>query len=408
MYLTQLSLTDFRNFTRLEIEVPRGMMLLVGGNAQGKTSLLEAVYYLSTFTSFHASHSRELIHFAAMREPLAVGRITADYQRGDKSHHLEVRIIKEVNGANISRVRREVLLDGVKCKFDQVIGHFNAVLFLPGMLSIMDGPPVERRRYLDLSISQTDARYAAALSTYNKALGQRNALLKLLGERGGDPDQLNYWDEQIVQTGAYIIQARIQAIREIEDRAALIHNELTRAAERLRLVYQPAYDPYSLPTRQMALALEAPIDRTGFEQDEIAQGFREALLSARKEEIARGMTTLGPHRDDLHFLGNGIDLGVYGSRGQIRTAVLALKIAEIAWMREKTGFWPVLLLDEVLAELDPQRREDLLEHLNDIEQTLLTTADLDLFDPQFVGAATTWYFKDGRLTTELLEGANSL
>ncbi|MBL7163268.1 MAG: DNA replication/repair protein RecF [Anaerolineales bacterium] len=399
MYLTHLSLTNFRNFSRLDIDVLRGTMLLVGDNAQGKTSLLEAIYYLSTFTSFHASHQRELINFIAAREPLAVGRITADYQRGDRTHRLEVRIIQEKNGVNNSRVRREVLLDGVKRKISEAIGHFNAVLFLPSMLSIIDGPPAERRQYLNLAISQTDAHYTAALSAYDKALGQRNALLKLLGERGGDPDQLTYWDEQIILAGAYIIKARIQTIREIEDLAALAHNELTRGAERLRLVYRPAYDPYSAPANQIALPLDAPIDRTGFSKEEIADGFQEALLTTRKEEIARGMTTIGPHRDEMHFLSNGIDLGTYGSRGQIRTTLLAIKIAEVAWMREKTGFWPVLLLDEVLAELDPHRREDLLKRLNGIEQALLTTTDLDLFNPKFVESAATWYFRDGRLTT---------
>jgi len=399
MFLTHLSLTNFRNFSRLDIGISSGTMLLVGDNAQGKTSLLEAIYYLSTFTSFHASHHRELINFIAARESLAVGRIIATYQRGDKSHRLEVRIIKEVNGTNNARIRREVLLDGAKRKINESIGHFNAVLFLPSMLSIIDGPPAERRQYINLAISQTNAHFTASLSAYIKALSQRNALLKLLGERGGDSDQLTYWDEQIAQTGAYIIESRIHALREIEDIAALVHSELTRGTERLRLIYRPSFDPHTEPTNQMALPLGAPIDRTGFDKDEIARGFQEALIANRKVEIARGMTTIGPHRDELHFLSNGIDLGTFGSRGQIRTTLLALKIAEVAWMREKTGFWPVLLLDEVLAELDPHRREDLLKRLNEIEQTLLTTTDLDLFNAEFVESATNWHFNDGRLTT---------
>ncbi len=372
-------------------------MLLVGDNAQGKTSLLEAIYYLSTFTSFHASQQRQLINFIAAREPLAVARIFADYQRGDRSHRLEVRIIKENNGVNNSRVRREVLLDGTKQKITETIGHFNAVLFLPSMLSIIAGAPAERRQYLNLAISQTNARYTAALSAYDKALSQRNALLKALAERGGDPEQLTYWDEQIVQTGAYIIERRTVALGEIEDLAALVHSELTRGTERLRLVYRPSYDPYPTPANQMTLPLDAPIDRTGFGKEEIASGFQDALVAARKEQIARGMTTIGPHRDEIHFLANGIDLGTFGSRGQIRTALLALKIAEVSWMRAKTGFWPVLLLDEVLAELDPQRRADLLNRLNELEQALLTTTDLDLFKAEFVEIATTWYFQEGRL-----------
>lgn len=401
MYLTQLSLTNFRNFTRLDVDIPAGVTILVGDNAQGKTSLLEAIYYLATFTSFHASQNRQMINFIARREPLVVGRITADYTRGDKSHRLEIRLIQENNGGhNNSRVRREVLLDGGKQKINQTIGHFNAVLFLPRMLSIIDGAPAERRQYIDLAISQIDPHYTASLSAYNKALGQRNALLKLLKERGGDTTQLAYWDEQIVQTGAYIVKARIHAIREMEDLAALGHHELTRGTERLRIIYRPAYDPYKQPSNQLALPLDAPIERSSFSKEDIARGFQAALNAAQNEEIGRGMTTIGPHRDELHFLANAIDLGTYGSRGQIRTALLALKIAEVNWMKEKTGYWPVLLLDEVLAELDPNRRNDLISRLQKIEQTLLTTTDLDLFNPDFVQDATTWYFKNGRLSAD--------
>ncbi|MEA3351013.1 MAG: DNA replication and repair protein RecF [Chloroflexota bacterium] len=399
MYLTHFSLTNFRNFTRLDIDVPSGTLLVVGDNAQGKTSLLEAIYFISAFTSYQASHNRELLNFIAAREQLTVGRIVADYRRGEKSHRLEVRIIQERSGNGNTRVRKEVLLNDVKGNISETIGHFNAVLFLPRMLSIIDGSPSERRHYLNLAISQTSSRYTAAFSAYNKAITQRNALLKMLAERGGDTGQLDYWDEKITQSGATIIRARIHAIREIEHLAALIHHELTRGKEVLRLIYRPAYDPYTPPKNQIELPLDAPIDRTGFSKEEIAAGFLQALIALRKEEIRRGVTTIGPHRDELHFLSNGIDLGTYGSRGQIRTTLLALKIAEVAWIKEKTGYWPLLLLDEVLAELDNQRRVDLLERLTEIEQALLTTTDLNLFTPDFVQAATTWQIRGGRLVS---------
>lgn len=401
MYLTHLALTNYRNFTRLDVNVPRGVLLIVGDNAQGKTSLLEAIYFLSTFTSFQASHNREMLNFIAGREPLAVGRIVADYRRGDSSHRLETRIIQETNGrGNAARVRKEVLLNDVQATISETIGHFNAVLFLPRMLSIIDGSPSERRRYLDLAISQIDPHYTAALSAYNKAISQRNALLKMLAEQGGDPGQLDYWDDQVARAGSKIIEARIDAIRELEHQAALVHHELTRGDEVLRLIYRPAYDPYKPPENQIALPLDAPIDRTHFTREEITEGFQNALIALRSEEIRRGVTTIGPHRDELHFLSNGIDLGTYGSRGQIRTTLLALKIAEVNWIKEKTGFWPVLLLDEVLAELDQQRRVDLLERLTEIEQVLLTTTDLDLFAPDFVRSATIWQIDAGRLITE--------
>jgi DNA replication and repair protein RecF len=404
MHLTHLSLTNFRNFARLDVEVPRGPLMLVGGNAQGKTSLLEAVYFLATFVSFHATHDRQLINFLAARESLAVGRIVADFVRPDEpalrssSHRLEVRLIQEANGMNgVPRLRKEVLLDGVKRKLSEAIGAFNAVLFLPHMLKVIEGAPEERRRYLNLAMSQVMPHYAFALTEYHQILTQRNALLKGLSERGGDMDQLAYWDEQLSTYGAQILHARIQAIKEIERLAARFHRELTRNQEVLRLVYQPAYDPLPQRPQQYTLPLDAPLDRSGLNLEKIRQGYREALAQAHSEEITRGVTTLGPHRDELRFLSNGIDLGTYGSRGQARTAVLSLKLAEVAWMKEKTGQWPVLLLDEVLAELDPDRRADLLQRLSQSEQAMLTTTDLDLFSPGFVETATLWHILGGRV-----------
>jgi DNA replication and repair protein RecF len=408
MHLTHLSLTNFRNFTRLDVDIPRGPLLLVGDNAQGKTSLLEAVYFLATFVSFHATSDRELINFLAGREPLAVARIVADFQRkhtgnslrvdNESAHRMEVRIIQERNGYNTTpRIRKEVLLDGIKQKASETIGIFNSVLFLPHMLRIVEGAPEDRRRYLNLAMAQVLPRYAPALSIYNRTLSQRNALLKQLNERGSDPQQLAYWDEQLATSGAQLIAARIQTIHELEHLAARIHSELTRGKEILRLDYQPAYDPLPKRPQQYALPLDAPVDRSNLPVDKIRGGFIECLTRLHKEEIARGVTTIGPHRDELRFLGNGIDLGTYGSRGQARTAVLALKLAEVVWMREKTGEWPVLLLDEVLAELDTERRADLLSRLAESEQTMLTTTDLDLFSDNFVSRATLWYIRAGRL-----------
>ncbi len=398
MFLTHLSLTNFRNFARLDLDVPLGAILLVGPNAQGKTSLLEAVYFLATFTSFQAEHDRQLINFVAAREPLAVARLVADFQRGERAHRLEVRIIQETNDNNgLPRVRKEVLLDGAKLRTSQALGQFTAVLFLPQMLRVIEGPPEERRRYLNLCLAQVMPGYPEALSDYAHALMQRNALLKQLNERGGDPDQLTYWDELLASSGAILIHARIHALQELESLALRIHHELTRGNEVLRLSYQPAYDPLTLPVGQYALPLDTPLNRTGFSLEQIRQGFLQRLREQRKEEIARGMTTIGPHRDEVRFLENRIDLGIYGSRGQIRTAMIALKLAEAHWIKEKTGYSPVLLFDEVLAELDATRRNDLLARLEISKQALLTTTDLDLFAPEFVQKTSLWRIERGQV-----------
>jgi len=397
MYLTHLSLTDFRIFSRLDQEVPQKALILVGDNAQGKTSLLEAIYYLSALDSFHAGHTRELINFTAQEKDLAVSRIVGEYVKGGRSHQLEVRIIKDTNTNGQAYLRKEVLLDGRSEKITSLIGHFNAVLFLPHMLGMITGSPGERRRYLDLTISQVDPLYNQHLSEYNKAITQRNALLKQLAERGGDPDQLAYWDEKVVQSGSYLVFARIQAIRELESQAALIHQELTRGEEVLRLQYLPAFDPLPHPPGQIELPLRSSVDRSGIPMEDIKVRFREQLLETRRQEIIRGVTTIGPHRDDLAFLSNSISLGTYGSRGQIRTTLLAMKMAEIRWFKDKTGHWPVLLLDEVLAELDDSRRGDLLERLTLTQQSFLTTTDDSLFTPEFKSASQIWRIKGGRL-----------
>ncbi|RLD00705.1 MAG: hypothetical protein DRI65_16225 [Chloroflexota bacterium] len=397
MFLTHLSLTDFRIFSRFDQAVPLNSLILVGDNAQGKTSLLEAVYYLSTLDSFQASNSLDLINFSALQNNLAVCRIVADFRKKDTDHHLEIRIIKDTNSNGNNSIRKEVLLDGSQQKINSVIGTFNAVLFLPHMLQIVTGSPQLRRHYLNLTLAQVDPAYTESLSEYNKALTQRNALLKQLNERSGDVDQLSYWDEKITQTGAYIIYARIQAILDLGYIAAPIHQDLTRGEEILRLNYLPSFDPAASPPGQIELPLENALDRSGVELKDIQDGYREKLLSSRSEDIYRGVTSRGPHRDEMRYLSNGIDLGNFGSRGQLRTAMLAIKLAEVNWLNEKNGDWPVLLLDEVLAELDDTRRQDLLDRLAKTEQSLLTTTDLNLFSDEFKKSATQWEIKNGGL-----------
>jgi DNA replication and repair protein RecF len=393
VHLKHLSLTNFRNFTRLDIDVPRRSVLLVGDNAQGKTSVLEAIYFLAALTSFQTNADRQMVNFLEARNTPAVSRIVGEYVRGNRTHKLEVRLILEPSGVNGQRLRKEILLDGVKKQTSDAIGKFNAVVFVPQMSQIIEGGPDERRRYLNLALAQAVPAYAGILSDYTKALEQRNALLKSLAERGGNADQLEVWDETLARFGAQIIQWRIAAVQELEKQAAQIHLELTRGDEVLRLAYEPSFDP--LP--KIALKLDAPVDRSSVELKDIQRGFLDRLRGLRSEEIVRGVTTIGPHRDELRFLANKIDLGDYGSRGQIRTALLSLKLAEVAWIKSRTTQWPVILLDEVMAELDLNRRADLLKYLGEAEQSLLTATDLHMFTPGFVEEAKVWRVKNGKV-----------
>ena len=395
MQLKHLSLTNFRSLTRLDIELPRRAALLVGSNAQGKTSVLEAIYFLAAFTSFQTHVDRQIVNFHEAKNPLAVTRLVADYQRGKMKHRLEARLILEPTGVNGQRLRKEILLDGVKRHANDVIGHYNAVIFVPQMSQIIEGGPDERRRYLNLALAQAVPSYARVLSEYNQALTQRNALLKALNERGGNSDQLQVWDEAVVKFGAQIILWRIQAVQEIERFASRVHHELTRGTEILRLAYEPAFDPLPKPNGQLGLKLDTAIDRSALELNEIQEGFLARLKQIRSEEIARGVTTIGPHRDDLRFIINKADVSDYGSRGQLRTTLLALKLAEVEWMKARTGEYPVILLDEVMAELDTSRRTDLLKYVSQDQQVLFTTTDLALFSQEFSEHAEIWDVKDG-------------
>ena len=186
--------------------------------------------------------------------PLAVGRLVAEYQRGASHHHLEVRLIQEMNGAG-TRFRKEILLDGVKRTAHEATGHFSAVIFLPQMTRIIDGSPDERRRYLNLALAQAVPGYAQALSDYTRALEQRNALLKQLAERGGDADQLLFWDAILADKGALLLHSRISAIQELERLAARIHARLTNNLEVLQIIYRPSFDPLPQPAGQFALPM---------------------------------------------------------------------------------------------------------------------------------------------------------
>ncbi len=384
MRLARLSLTDFRNFASLQIDVPPGPILLVGANAQGKTSLLEAIYYLVGGSSPHTTTDRQLLRLEAVSsQNLPVCRITAEVERGADLLQIEIRLILETIADGSQRTRKEILVNGQKRRAADLYGQFNAVLFLPQDVEIVEGSPGQRRRQLDATLSQADPDYAQLMSQYGKLLTQRNALLKRLQERRGQPAELDFWDERMAELAAQIVIRRAVSLAELQSLATPVHAELSRDAERLALTYQPSF-PESVA--------DPPPD-----PEVMAQHFTDELRQRRGEQIRRGVTTFGPHRDDLSFVVGGRDLQSYGSRGQNRTAILAYKLAEVEWIKRSRGEMPVLLMDEVLAELDPDRRADLQQLVLDASQALLTGADLAMFDADFQRRATVWQVSQGRV-----------
>jgi DNA replication and repair protein RecF len=389
MKLNHLALSNYRSYARLECEFPSGILILSGGNAQGKTSLIESVFYCAAFSSALSQHDSQLINFHSLDEPLAVARIKASYERDDTSYLLETRIIRDASLPG-APTRKEILLDGQKISVQKGIGKFPAVLFIPQMTAIIDGAPQERRRYLNIFLSQSVPGYAKSLTRYKRILTQRNALLKMIAERSSNNAQLPYWDELLVEQGAFQLLHRAQALTFLNERAASVHTRLTNNSELLSIHYQPALsadttaDDWEIFSASTLPDLEA-----------IKAMMRKNLQIAKPREIARGVTLIGPHRDEFRIAANGIDLNLYGSRGQVRTALLSLKFAETDWMERTMGTMPIILLDETLAELDEQRRSDLQSWLNQIPQGILTTTDLTHFHPDFIATHTVRTVENG-------------
>ncbi|MCS7283917.1 MAG: DNA replication and repair protein RecF [Anaerolineae bacterium] len=386
MYIRSLSLENFRNYVRLEISWPQGPILLVGGNAQGKTSLLEALHVLATGRSPLTAVDRQMINWAAEGQGLAYAHLRAEVVRRREVREIAVTmaLTRAVNGT--PRFQKSVRIDRQPRRLRDLANGLNVVLFLPQDVDLVGGDPAGRRDYLDTTLSQVDGAYAAALETYTETLRQRNALLRHLAEEGGDPAQLDPLDERLARSGVAVAQGRRRLVAALSRYVGPLHARLTGEREWLRLEYRPNFDPASPPALayQMNLRLEEPEGPPpGISNEDLVHAFLQRLRQRRREEIERGMTLTGPHRDELRFLVGSVDLGVFGSRGQQRTAVLALKLAQLAWMREVTGESPVLLLDEVLAELDEERRALLLARVEEVEQAVLTATDPEMFSRQF-------------------------
>lgn len=399
MHVTQLSLTNYRNYSRLVLDLPTGSILIQGNNAQGKTNLLEAINFLSTTRSVHARADQQLINWLTLKqEPLPFARVEATVKTERESFQIAITLLKEENS-----FRKDIRLNGSKKRALDIVGKLNTILFLPEDIELITGAPAIRRRYLDTTLCQINPEYCQALSQYNKILAQRNALLKELFKRNGKRDQLQFWDEQLARYGAMLMVERHNAILDLDSVARERQRALSGGRESLRLHYAPSFDLYQRPQPNYQLPLMAedlaPYATAAPPTREVRETFRAYLEHAREEEINRGVTLVGPQRDDMHFLVDGIDMTLYGSRGQQRTAALSTKLAEVSLMRQFTGETPVLLLDDVMSELDAQRRKHVLDVVAQVEQSLLTTTDWDDYTPEFRHTAKRLSVTMGQLDT---------
>jgi len=402
MHLRHLSLTNFRNYARLELDLPLGLTLVQGKNAQGKSNLLEAIVYLATSKSLRAGSESELVRWDVREEPLPFTRLAAEIQRNHEIERLDITLMPGKNG---NRFRKQVRINGVNKRAMDLVGLMRTVIFRPEDVDLVSGSPGQRRRYLDIALCQMRPGYCRALSAYQKILAQRNALLRNLAERGSHNagEQLRYWDEKLVESGSQVVTSRQWLIIELEKNAALLHLDLSGGVERLQLRYLPSFDPgktppaSSQPYRRPQLLREWGVAYPDLQQEQARASFLAHLHASRSRDLAAGMTLVGPHRDDLGFYLGERNLRAYGSRGQQRTAALASKLAEVQIMTQVSSEAPILLLDDVMSELDETRRAMLLEVIPTVKQAIVTTTDWQYFSPELLAAAHRLHVHQGQL-----------
>ena len=360
MYIQSLELKNYRNYDRLIIEFSSGTNILYGDNAQGKTNILEAVYLGATTKSHRGSKDKEIIRFGENESHIRI-----HLMKQDIGHQIDMHLKKSrTKGAAIDRIP-------IKRSSD-LLGFVPVIFFSPEDLSIIKNGPSERRKFLDIELSQLEKMYLHQLSSYNRVMAQRNNLLKQLAYQRELLDTLDSWDLPLVKYGSEVIRYRQKFIEDLNEIIREIHKNLTGKKEKIVLKYD-----YSV------------------NYDE----FLTVLQRKREIDLKYASTGAGPHRDDIEFLVNGIDIRKFGSQGQQRTAALSLKLAQIELVKRQTGETPILLLDDVLSELDSSRKNYLLDSIKDI-QTLITCTGLEEFINSHLQIDKMFQVKSGKIVRE--------
>jgi len=340
MRIVSVTLRDYRNYETCALHPCDGVTVLLGDNGQGKTNLLEAVYLTCTGRSHRTHADRELI-----RRGADYASVKIRTERRDGMHDVEV-LLSRTGKRTIRVAGQEIRRSG------ELLGHVTGVLFSPEDLRTVKDGPAERRRFVDMALSQLNPAYYYTMQRYNRALKQRNNLLREAVASPSLLKTLDAWDEQLASNGVELMRMRRAYVERLSEEAGRMHADIAEGREALSIAYRPSL---SGDTVEEAL---------------------EALFAAREQDTRRLTTTSGPHRDDVAVLIDGWDVRAYGSQGQQRTAALSMRLAELTVMRERMGEWPVLMLDDVMSELDPGRRRRLVERLEGI-QTLVTCTDME-------------------------------
>ena len=400
--VTKLSLTHFRNYASQGFEPEDGVTVLTGDNGQGKTNLLESLFILATGHSHRADTDREVIGWSAAREPIPYSRIAADVILGDGAER-KLELVMQLaprgqagespsvaertigpSGLRGGTLQKGYKVNGVRQRSASSVGDLAVVLAGPEEVDLFAGPPADRRRAIDSTALQTDAEYARELRRYERLVTQRNAALRDARERGNTQrtEDMRLWEQELIRAGALLLGHRMAMIKVLQKEMLAAHTEFTGRTGHLALEYRSTVD----------------IAGNGRASPDLQQSLADALEGAWGRDSATATTSVGPHRDDLRVVSGDVDLGVYGSRGQQRTAALALVIAQSAYIGQQLGDEPVILLDDPLSELDADRRERVLRHcLPPGRQVLITTADVELIPAVVRSHAAMYTVKNGRI-----------
>lgn len=360
MKIKSLKIKNFRSYDLLQLKFDSATNIFYGDNAQGKTNILESIYLCATTKSHRGTKDRDMIKFCEEES-----HIEAVVEKRGMSYQIDMHLKKNSpKGIAINKVPIR--------KASELFGIMHIVFFSPEDLNIIKNGPSERRRFIDLELSQLDKVYLSNLSNYNRIVNQRNHLLKDIRQQDHLIETLDIWDLQLIEYGTKIIEARKRFIEQVNEIISKIHNKLTGNKETIEIVYEPSIGSLSL---------------------------KQALKKNRERDLRMKSTTSGPHRDDICFMSGNIDIRKFGSQGQQRTAALSLKLSEIELVKRLTNDTPILLLDDVLSELDKHRQNYLLDSINDI-QTLITCTGVDEFVNYRFSINKIFHVSEGQVTME--------
>ncbi len=377
MRVRQLRIRNFRNYEQAQIEPGAGLNVLVGANAQGKTNLLEALYYASTFRPLRPVRESDLVRWGESEAFLSVRFLR---------HEIEDELVIRTP---LSGKRTVLLNEQPVSRQSELIGRLKMVCFTAQDLLLIRGEPAERRRFLDSELSLISHRYLYSLAQYRRCLEQRNTLLRMHLEGHATLESLPEWSQQLIKYGARLMDERRRFLEQLQTFITPVHTTLTGGKEVFQLLYQPGLPP-------------ANGYGTGFSEQDWAYALQVSLQEVESEEIRRGMTLVGPHRDDFLMLIDGHDARLFASQGQQRTCALSLRLAEVPLLESRLEESPIVLLDDVFSDLDPERRMRLVQFLQPRVQTFLTCTDLGALDEIGLKEAVLFRIENGRVYRERL------